>query len=91
MSHTPGPWTISDDHGKRWIETLANDDTICEVHRRDTRVGRYRDCQFHANAHLIASAPDLLDALKEIASYPEPDALELKRIARVAIAEAIGK
>lgn len=66
MSHTPGPWQISDDHGKRWIETLANDDTICEVHRRDTRVGRERDEQFHANARLIESAPDLLAQLKNL-------------------------
>lgn len=65
--HTPGPWTISDDHGKRWIETLANDDTICEVHRRNTRVGRDRDEEFHANAHLIESAPDMLAALEKAA------------------------
>ncbi|HHA3865627.1 hypothetical protein AN449_02550 [Pseudomonas aeruginosa] len=92
MSHTPGPWQISDDHGKRWIETLANDDTICEVHRRDRNVGRDKDEQFHANSRLIESAPDLLEAL-EVAltsmldSGYSPTSVTIRK-ARAAIAKA---
>ena len=67
--HTPGPWTISDDHGQRWIETTAgNDDTIAQVFRRNNSVSAARDIEYTANAHLIAAAPELLEALKEITS-----------------------
>ncbi|EKQ6319255.1 hypothetical protein [Pseudomonas aeruginosa] len=102
MSHTPGPWTISDDHGKRWIETLANDDTICEIHRRDRNVGRHRDEQFHANSRLIESAPELLEALQGMIEVyggqynddclPKSSTeLELIQQARSAIAKATGQ
>ncbi|ANA73647.1 hypothetical protein [Pseudomonas aeruginosa] len=95
MSHTPGPWQISDDHGKRWIETLANDDTICEVHRRDRNVGRDKDEQFHANARLIAAAPELLEALQDLDALrgpfpPSDEAVESAwRKASAVIAKAI--
>lgn len=68
--HTPGPWGIQDDHGKRWIETtVGNDDTICEVVRRDRKVARDRDVEFNGNAQLIAAAPELLAALQALVDY----------------------
>lgn len=58
--HTPGPWHIQDDHGKRWIETSGNDDTIAEIHRRASKGSVYSCKEAEANAHLIAAAPELL-------------------------------
>lgn len=63
---TPGPWHIQDDHGKRWIETAGNDDTIAEIHRRRSKGGVYSCEEALANAKLIAAAPDLLAAAIEV-------------------------
>lgn len=62
--HTPGPWHVQDDHGKRWIETSGNDDTIAEIHRRNSKGSVYSCKEANANARLIAAAPDLLAALE---------------------------
>lgn len=57
--HTPGPWGVQDDHGRRYVETLqGNDDTICEVHKRDKKGEQA------ANAILIAASPELLTWLR---------------------------
>ena len=40
---------------------------------------------------IMRTAPDLLEALEEIARYPSLDAAELMRIARAAIAKARGE
>ena len=71
--HTPGPWYVQDDHGKRWIETEGNDDTIAEVHRRKRKGSVYSCEEAGANAGLIAAAPDLLAALQGLlAAYEDP-------------------
>lgn len=62
--HTPGPWRIQGDHGKLWIETNANDDTIAEVHRRKEKGSVYSCDEAMANARLIAAAPEMLEALE---------------------------
>lgn len=64
--HTPGPWHVQDDHGKRWIETGGNDDTIAEIHRRASKGSVYSCNEATANAQLIAAAPELLKALERI-------------------------
>jgi hypothetical protein len=64
--HTPGPWHIQDDHGKRWIEASGNDDTIAEIHRRTNKGSIYSCKEAEKNACLIKSAPDLLEALEMI-------------------------
>jgi hypothetical protein len=61
--HTPRPWHVQGDHGKLWIETNGNDDTIAEVHRRAAKGSVYSCKEASANARLIAAAPDLLEAL----------------------------
>ena len=60
MTHTPGPWSISTDgeatgviyalRGFEWYD-------ICVITPR---------CEAAANARLIASAPDMLEALEEV-------------------------
>lgn len=73
MKHTPGPWYVQDDHGKRWIETEGNDDTIAEIHRRKRKGSVYSCEEAGANADLIAAAPDLLTALQGLlAAYEDP-------------------
>ena len=73
MKHTPGPWYVQDDHGKRWIETEGNDDTIAEIHRRKRKGSVYSCEEAGANADLIAAAPDLLAALQGLlAAYEDP-------------------
>lgn len=62
MKHTPGPWTIEGDTIRN-----TNQEIICLAggrygYRRD-KSGRE---EIQANAHLIASAPEMLKALKEL-------------------------
>ena len=73
VTHTPGPWVCISDHpnaataasmvtiipaahldSERWLRTEIVDVYSCDLaHRR-------------ANAHLIAAAPEMLEALEEI-------------------------
>lgn len=53
--HTPGPWRMSHDHDDAWFLEYS-DGTIGEVLLWDGDTAR-------ANAHLIAAAPELLEAL----------------------------
>jgi hypothetical protein len=92
MGHTPGPWSI----GKSADGTLA----ICvPVHpsegsgfavatvNRPRRMGTVRG-DMEANAHLIATAPELLEALEWILESVSPG----ERVALQAIiAKAEGK
>ena len=62
--HTPGPWTASrDEMRKRYMDALyvhMEETQICEV----TISVRGPTEEQTANAHLIAAAPDMLEALK---------------------------
>ena len=53
MKHTPGPWSLIFINGK----PLVSD--ICLIYSHE-KFAEYAD----GNAHLIAAAPDLLDALQ---------------------------
>lgn len=92
--HTPGPWHVQDDHGKRWIETNGNDDTIAEIHRRTSKGSVYSCKEAAANSRLIAAAPDLLVALEGLLSaYNDPGNTgsthdDKVKAARAAIAKA---
>lgn len=85
--HTPGPWTFSD------TAIWALDD--CEFHAiADCPVNHTcRDAEtMWANARLIASAPDLLEALKRIVTNYDGGnyaAIDMPQ-ARAAIARATG-
>ena len=62
MKHTPGPWHVD---GRPRHEAL-------EIHSESRRIARSlyeggsEDNEANANAHLIAAAPELLEALKEL-------------------------
>jgi hypothetical protein len=55
--HTPGPWAVDDNHGRRYIEPGSSDEPVAEVCKK-------KGGEYLANAHLIAAAPDLLAALE---------------------------
>lgn len=60
--HSPGPWWIDDDG---FIASGSGDTylTIAEPHCMDSEG---RESEIQANAQLIAAAPELLAALKEM-------------------------
>lgn len=57
IKHTPGPWTVEDDGGGPYIMAGKEDIVSGVAPWKD-------DDKAHANAQLIAAAPDLLEALK---------------------------
>jgi len=92
--HTPGPWVIHPSGFAGRYDITGNDDPrqafasgVCEVYDDDDRQG---NGTAYANARLIASAPDLLDALDTIAmGNTDPD--RMVEIARQALAKALGE
>ena len=62
MTHTPGPWTARREGGTWYVEVDRDVDyfNICELYGGGIKT--------EANARLIAAAPALVDALKEIAN-----------------------
>ncbi len=77
--HTPGPWRVTGPNVRAGHALLA---IVCD-HWADEKTP---EPEKEANARLIAAAPDLLDALKEIT-------LEhgMTEKARAAIAKATGE
>ena len=92
--HTPGPWTVTADGAGWYIECSPERGHSvayirAEIGEEDPDTS---DDEKEANSRLIASAPELLEALKLIANA-ENSALDLaycKGIARAAIAKAAG-
>ena len=92
--HTPGPWTVTADGAGWYIECSPERGHSvayirAEIGEEDPDTS---DDEKEANSRLIASAPELLEALKLIASA-ENSALDLaycKGIARAAITKATG-
>lgn len=69
--HTPGPWFVEDD--RVWaLNEGGTNRTYIQVQggyvSRETRERTSRE-EMAANARLIAAAPALLEALKDIATY----------------------
>lgn len=57
--HTPGPWQV---HGSHIYTADPERALLAQVHNPGSRRDDY---PLKANAHLIAAAPDLLEACKE--------------------------
>ena len=90
--HTPGEWfTHREGHSTVYVECRIGGGLIQEVAAcRPTAAGRE---QQEANARLIAAAPELLEALQEVADCGAEAWGEDRpcvRIARAAIAKATG-
>ena len=108
--HTPGPWrVVIDDDGNPLSgrpSVCASDELDCMIVHWDGFAQQYwrsarGDKEIHANARLIAAAPDLLDALEgllaAVMSAKSPDiTVKLKDFrnatdaARAAISKAKG-
>jgi hypothetical protein len=92
--HTPGPWAVDEKNGttvKSGILFVADCDGMGDVTRQETS---------RANARLVASAPELLQALKACAFIVESiahmqgreaDLLPIADAARAAISKATGE
>jgi hypothetical protein len=89
--HTPGPWVI-DDSNPNLVARLVNGvyEYVCAVEPSSFSNRECNQEQEEADARLIAAAPDLLDALKDLCS---DDLLNQDKWdnARAAIARAEGK
>lgn len=81
--HTPGPWR---ENGQTVFDKAGNEICTC---------GHYVEDGHAANAHLIAAAPDMLEALKRcvrmLSWSDSPLAREVSEHASRTIAKATGK
>ena len=90
-THTPGPWSVETKGSRHFIDG-ADELTVAYVDRAGVRERQ----TYEANAHLIAAAPDLLAALKEVCGLWEDSdqtnglAQIMARTARSALAKAEG-
>jgi len=86
--HTPGPWVVDqlvDGYDIHASEARCHVATASDPEMVWGAIGREED------ARLIAAAPELLEALKQIANMGVPVQKEEHRIARAAIAKAKGE
>jgi hypothetical protein len=65
--HTPGPWNALKKRGRGFVVDVPCGGFEFGYRVAEVHVGEKPDSEIVANAHLIAAAPELLEALKEIA------------------------
>lgn len=93
--HTPGPWaTDKNDHDVPYQDIkikAGKRHTVCTIWIDDAPVRDFNAAQ-HANAGLIAAAPELLEALQEMLDVWEHGGLKSYPIGKVraAINKATG-
>lgn len=97
---TQGPWHVMRCNRHNALPHIRNEQGLYVM---DARGNSYARIRREADARLIASAPDLLQALRDIAAstadaefecgieYTRVAARKARRIARAAIARAIGE
>jgi hypothetical protein len=83
-----GPWSLAFDRGSTRDIIAPDGSPICSV-----RIHYVTPEQYAANARLIAAAPELAEALQQIAKYPTARADEMgieraRKIASAALAKA---
>jgi hypothetical protein len=99
MAHTPGPWAVEGESGNDGeAEVIVSDKrTVCWTACSLNEDGEdFNSNEDRANAGLIAAAPDLLAALKEMvamveAEYGGFDAVPEWQAATAAINKAEGR
>ena len=82
--HTPGPWYFLPDRNGRLQVGPSINYTVAEMCVTPLE-GQ------EANARLIATAPELLEALQEIMSWEENEQMTWAQKARAAITKATGE
>lgn len=90
--HTPGPWVIDTDTPGTEVCTVyctSHPNSFVYVRGPVGHLSTGRD-QNMANAHLIAAAPELLEALLAVVSVADRATAEFD-LARAAIAKATGE
>ena len=81
VGHTPGPWVVRTTGLSSYVEAREGDISIAECHD---------DCS-EANARLIAAAPEMLEALKDVLAWLSgPRYGNPSGMIRAAIAKATG-
>ena len=92
-THTPGPWGIEQTGQTNWIGRMRSDGSgkIDEIVTSTDRFKLTPKATFRndANARLIAAAPELLEALKEVVAISDRKHDAWDR-AKAAIAKASG-
>ena len=101
--HTPGPWTIDPRYVNEPVQEVYGPDCVVGDARagfvpQNDRERKLAGEVAHANARLIAAAPELLEALRELAALVDairsgdyqPDSFTTQP-ARAAIARAEGR
>lgn len=63
MSYTPGPWRVNESKERVWIEGTGRGCGVPRIAIVDDSAGTEP-----GNANLLAAAPELLEALEELAS-----------------------
>jgi len=91
MTHTPGPWKVTAgivDNPRLMVEDDIGN-PVCAMSLR----GVYGDTvKMTANAHLIAAAPEMLEALERIRDESGPFNLgEMRKLVESAIRKARGE
>lgn len=90
--YTPGPWeqfaklTASENHKGFDVQDVASQHWIATVGPRDMD-----GIEGEANAHLIAAAPDLLEALMAVDEWLDDQSLAQPAVSRQGIRDAIAK
>ena len=95
MSHTPGPWKVAEN----LFGSTASYEVYTNIETKSGKGGYTRICQItprdqKANARLIASAPEMLEALERLVEAAGPQMVEpdlALEFARTVIRKARGE
>lgn len=95
--YTPAPWTMGNENNQCCDVVLGVEHNLtCSLDRQDANTGDFviQRSEMLANAHLIAAAPELLEALQDaikLANFEGHPYRGWHGKARDAIAKAIGE
>lgn len=90
MKHTKGPWTVMPGKNRTYVDCTEINQTICTVHDLHESL-KDEHGTADANAHLIAAAPEMLEALEGVRLFLMDEALPTKNGALNLINSAIKK
>ena len=71
--HTPGPWEVTGPHSREVITANPGTYKPCMT---IAKVGGYWDGEAQANAHLIAAAPAMYEALRKVIEHRAKEYLD---------------